>query len=48
MWVLSSTETNRSRSGTAPALALGFHCSVFKKRLSDRRRSGVETLTLVS
>ena len=38
MWVLSS---DRGRI-PAPALALGFHCSVFKKRTFDRRQSGVE------
>jgi hypothetical protein len=33
MW---SLPTGRNRA-SAPALALGFHCSVFKKRLSDDR-----------
>ena len=43
MWVLSS---DRNRT-SAPALALGFHCSVFKKRLpDDRTRRRVEA-TLV-
>jgi len=42
MWVPSSIEIRGSDRRTAPALALGFHCSVFKKRLSDRRRSDVE------
>ena len=37
MWSLPS---GRNRQ-TATALALGFHCSVFKKRLPDSRSSGV-------
>ena len=46
MWVPSP---DRSQT-TAPALALGFHCSVFKKRLPDgRTRRRVEaTLVLTS
>ena len=45
MWSLPA---DRNRT-SAPALALGFHCSVFKKRLSDdRTRRCVERTRVIT